>query len=331
MSNHRHFFSHIRVVSLLTLASRVLGLVRDVISAAVFGRGAVWGAFTIAFVIPNLFRRLFGEGALSAVFIPAFTRRLATDRAAEARRTFRATLTFLVTLMALIVVAGELAVFAARPLADGNTRLALRLVSVMAPYALVICATALGAAALQSLGAFGPASLPPIILNLFWIASALAAWRLPWPLEKKIFLIAFGVVAGAVAALVIEWLALARRQMAAFPMRGARNDPGLAEIKAAMLPILAGLAVFQVNTLADHVIAWTFVAAGANATLYYANRLIQFPLAVLGLPVAVAVFPALAELAARNRRAELASAVRGALGAVFFLTAPAAVYAVILR
>ena len=337
MSDNGSVFPKARLVSILTLASRVLGLVRDVLLAAVFGRAGL-SAFALAFKIPNLFRRLFGEGALSAVFIPAYTRRLAAGDEDGARKTFKATLTFLVFVMVGFVLAGVAAALLIHNLpVSENTKLAMKLIIVLSPYAVIICATALGAAALQSLGSFAPGALAPVILNVFWISASLVAAKMTGLIggvsrpasgsesPNIIFVLPVGILIGSVAALALEWIMLARRGMAVKPASRPVKDPGLAEIKRDMAPILLGLAALQVNSLIDDVIARAFVSVEANGTLYFANRLIQFPLALFGIPVAIAVFPTLEKLAAKGKIRQLAHAAHDSLAAVFFLCAPAAV------
>jgi putative peptidoglycan lipid II flippase len=333
MSDQRdHFFSSARIVAVVNLGSRVFGLARDVVCASIFGLTDVWGAFTFAFRIPNLLRSLLGEGALNASFIPTFTRYLATRGHEEARGMFRATLTWLIAVMVVVVIAGELAIFGFTrlPFSEG-TQLALRMTAILAPYALIICVTALVTGVLQSLGSFGPGEFSPIVMNIFWIAAAFAAASSSLPMEKKIYFLPIGIILGTAAAVLMLWRYLARHKMGVLPAVRLEKNEGLSEVRRNMAPVIAGLAVLQVNVLCDDIIARAFISSAANGTLYYANRLYQLPLAVFGLPVAVAVFPALGRLAAQGRHGELIDTMSRAMAAVFFMCAPAAVGIIVLN
>jgi putative peptidoglycan lipid II flippase len=174
----RGFVYHAKIISLLTLASRILGVVRESFAAKYFGAGMVSSAFAFAFTIPNLFRRLFGEGALSAAFIPLYAQALKEGHDGEARRFASATVNLLFLTLAIITLVGEAILFAIS-LADmaPDRRLALRLTMVMLPYVLFVCGAAFLGAILQVHKRFGMTAAAPIVLNVALIAATvLGAW-----------------------------------------------------------------------------------------------------------------------------------------------------------
>ncbi|MFM7809956.1 MAG: lipid II flippase MurJ, partial [Planctomycetota bacterium] len=168
---------HARTVSLLTMASRFTGLARDAVQSRVFGSGPVMGAFAFAFQVPNLFRRLFGEGALTASFVPVYAR-LERDDPAMARR-YAGTLLTLLTLFLTALTLVGVVVALALPSSTESGRLGLRLLATMLPYMPMVCVVALMGALLGVHGRFGPAAFSPILLNLGIIVAAALVWWVP--------------------------------------------------------------------------------------------------------------------------------------------------------
>ncbi len=323
--------SSARAASLGTLVSRMLGLVRDVLTAATIGAGLFWDAFVIAFQVPNLFRRLFGEGALSSAFVAVHSEHLARGDRAAAERTANLVGTGLVLLLAGVVAAGLVALLAlpVDRLAAGESREKLALIvslsAVMFPYLLLVCFTAFLMAVLNSFGRFGVAALTPAPLNVLWIGVLVAGMVLGWPERTLVFTLAGAVlVAGVaqVAMLVPSLRAAGVRIRPDFRLR----DPELRQVFALMLPVVLGLAPTQLNVLVDQYIAEAFIPGhGANAVLYYGNRLMQFPLAIIGIAMGTAAFPLLARLAALDRRNAMAGVTNLSLRVSFFVAVPAAV------
>jgi putative peptidoglycan lipid II flippase len=167
------------VVSLGTLTSRVLGLVRDVLTAAAVGAGAAWDAFVLAFTVPNLLRRLLGEGALSAAFIPIFAEEMERGGREKALRFFHVTFTALVLVLLVLLALGLVATFLL-PTAwfgesEAKAALTLELLSVMLPYMLLICVMAMLMGILNSLRHFFAPAIAPALLNVCWIAGLVVA------------------------------------------------------------------------------------------------------------------------------------------------------------
>ncbi|HET6202483.1 MAG TPA: murein biosynthesis integral membrane protein MurJ [Planctomycetota bacterium] len=318
------------VVASCTLASRVLGLVRDSLGAATFGAGWVYGAFQLGWLLPNLFRRLFGEGALASAFIPAFAR-ASRDGGTEAARRLVASVAW-----ALLGVLGGLAVAAAAaalllpprwiaPLLGeaAAAGLVLRVSAILSPYLLLVCLYALATGVLNSRGRFFPPAVAPAVLNLVWIAGfAFLALLPPGTLEEGAVLLAFFVLAGGVAQLALQLPALRSEGFLVRP-RLDRNDPGFREVVRDMVPIVLGLSLVQVNLVVDQLVAWALISPGANTYVYLGNRLLQFPLSMVGMAAASASFPALAERAAARDFPGFRRALDRTLGLVVFLAAPA--------
>ncbi len=334
MSDAKHFISAARVVSALTLLSRVLGLVRDAVFAAAFGAGWAASAFSIAFMVPNLFRRLFGEGALSAALIPVFTeiRQQGDDR--RTRRLAGTVLAGTGILLAVLVLLGEALVGGLRPLVEATPRnqLTLRLTVIMLPYALLICGVALMGGLLNVLGHFAAPAAAPIVLNCC-IISAIAAGTVVGGLgiETHLTWVAAAVLIAGVLQLALQWTAVRAR---GFRMTLALDlrDEAVRRIARLTGPMVLGLAVVQINALADVLIAYWFVPhAGAPNKLYLAQRLYQFPLGVFLIALTTAIYPQFSRMAAdRDMEGFGDSAIRG-LRMVLFIGLPASVGLILLR
>lgn len=312
------------VVSFLTLVSRVLGMIRDVAFAYTFGAGQAWDAFVIAFAIPNLFRHLFGEGALASAFLPAFVGRLERSRE-EARTLLRALCGSMIVILGVLTAAAIGVTFLLEALfEDPKLALTMRTLRITLPYAPLICITAVFGAALNGLRRFAIPALAPVLLNVVLIATIFIE---PWSGGDwgQLQLLAWAVVVGGVAQLGSQVPSLVAGGMAPTPSGGWRRA-GLWEVARGFLPAVAGLAVIQVNEALDNVIAELFVAGdGAVSAIYFGNRLNQLPLALIGFSLATAAFPSLASHAARDDTERFQAALRRALELVFFVAVPAAV------
>ncbi|MFP4176505.1 MAG: murein biosynthesis integral membrane protein MurJ [Planctomycetota bacterium] len=351
MSDSKHFFQDTALISTFTLLSRVLGLVRDVACAAFFGGGLVWDAFSFAFRVPNLFRHLFGEGALNSAFIPTFTEYLETKDRNQAWRLAWAVGTALSLVLVACLLLGETVVLLIPRLAALSARwnLTLTLTAVLLPYMVFICLTALGAAMLQSLKRFTAPALAPVILNVFWIVSVLVvAPAVAENLRQAIFILAAAILCAGVVELALQLFVLGKAGMPWDPVLDLLH-PGLRKIAITMLPVVLGMAAYQLNALLDGVIAIGLAApegaetfelfgvsfsyplrTGANSALYYANRLTQFPLGVFGIALATAIFPTLSSRAANDDMGGYRRSLREGLGAVLFIGIPAGVGLIIL-
>jgi putative peptidoglycan lipid II flippase len=334
------------VTALGTLLSRVLGMVRDMATASLLGLagGGVMDAFSVAYRLPNLFRRLFGEGALTASYLPVLAADLETDRR-KAWQLSSVLLAWLAALLLVLTLVGELLLAAAWLVWGGEpaTALLIGLSAAMLPYMLLICLAAQLSTTLHALRHFAVPALTPTVLNVCWLAAAwLVAPRLSDDRETQAYVLAASIVLAGVLQVLFQVPTL-RRLGFRFDYNPPAARDGLRRIALAMLPMLAGLAVTQVNTLADSLIAWGLAASpegsaeiawlggtmayplrqGAAAAVYYGERFYQFPLGVLGMAVAAAIFPLLSRHAARGDLRRLGSDLTLGLRLVVCLGVPA--------
>ncbi len=341
--NSDHFFRHVALVSTVTGVSRILGLVRDMACAALFGGGAVWDAFSFAFKIPNLFRRLLGEGALSVASVPVFTDYLENYGRDEAQKLIRIVATAALLVMLACLLLGE-AFFIGLPLlADMNERwrLVFALSAVLLPYMLFVCLSALAGSVLHSLRSFSVPAASPLVLNGCWIlAVILVAPLVSTNAHEQIFVVAAGILAAGVLQLSLHLYALWRRGISYRPVFQP-SHPALRKILKSMAPVALGMAAYQINVLLDGVIAISLAGPegegfslfgrsiaypmriGANSALYFADRLMQFPLGIFGIALATVIFPVFSSCAARKDWKSFSNTLTDGLGAVLFIAIPA--------
>lgn len=323
-------------IAIWTLASRVLGLVRDRLMFAEFGRGPEAGAFFLAWTVPNLFRRLLGEGALTAAFVPVLGERLDRDGLAAARRSFAIVAGALaVVLLGLLAIAwglvwalpGDLLQSGAQT-SDAAEResyahVLRSLLFVLLPYVVPICLVALMAGAQNVRGRFSLPALAPVVLNVFWITGVIVVASSDLALPDKAITLGGFVLAGGFAQLLLQLPGLWKSGLLTRP-RLAFADPDLARVARSMLPMLLGLSVVQLSTLVTQVIAAFVVPeVGANSVLFLGHRLLEFPHALLGIALGTAVFPLLSLHGSRGENAEMQAALDKALASGSFLALPA--------
>ncbi len=321
-------------ISAWTLVSRVLGLVRDILTTHVLGVNWVSGTFVLAWMLPNMLRRLFGEGALAASFVPAYTRRI-THRDTDGARGLLASVTGVVavTLGGLSLVVVAVALLAPPTLlgldpVDGASsaergRLLADLLAILFPYALPICLVAIYAGAGHALGVFAPSAAAPALLNVFWIgALVFVATDSDADLERAVRIVAIALMAGGIAQLALTCRPLARRDQLPRP-RWPKPGDGTRQVLLAMGPTVLGLSLVQVNLLVDQTIAYGLIGPEANNYVFLANRLLLFPHALIALPLATAVFPRLAAEASRENLVSLRRNLDRAQAVTLFMALPA--------
>ena len=332
----RRFLPAALRIALWTLASRVLGLVRDRLMFAEFGRGPEAGAFFLAWTVPNLFRRLLGEGALTAAFVPVLSERLDHDGIAAARRSFAIVAGALsVVLLGLLSLAwGVVALLPAELLAGGAQSEALAeresyayvlrtLLFVLLPYVVPICVVALMAAAQNVRGRFTLPALAPLVLNVFWIGGVLVVAGQDGSLADRAIRLGGFVLVGGFAQLALQLPGLWRSGLLTRP-RLVWRDADLIRVARSMLPMLLGLSVVQMSALVTQLIAAFVVPeVGANSVIFLGNRLLEFPHALLGIALGTAVFPLLSLHGSRGESAEMQTALDKALASGSFLAIPA--------
>ncbi len=293
----------------LTLSSRVLGFVRDSFLAAAIGTGAVADAFVVAFRLPNLFRRLFAEGAFTSAFVPLFAGKLEAEGPDSAKRFAEESLSALGLALLLLTIAAELGmaalVFVLAPgFADDPAKfdLTVLLSRIAFPYLLLISLVSLYSGVLNGLGRFAAAAFSPALLNTALVAALAAVFLLGYEGTTMAgVLLAAGITVGGVLQLVLLLFALAR---AGFPIafRRPRLTEGVKRLSALAGPSIIAGGVVQINTVVGTMIAST--EAGAISWLYFADRVYQLPLGIVGIAVGVVLLP---DLAKRVRAGDLES------------------------
>ncbi|MDA0832184.1 MAG: murein biosynthesis integral membrane protein MurJ [Planctomycetota bacterium] len=311
--SRRHWLGGLRVVGMWTLFSRVLGLFRDIGMAVLFGNGAVMDAFSVAFRIPNLARRLFGEGALTTAFLPAFIKELQESGTASAWRLANAIFVLLTIGLTAVVLVGEIALaiwnwgFDVSP----ETRLLIELTAVMLPYLLCICLAAQVSAVLHAFQRFAWPAFVPVVLNLAWLGAIGLIFLFPesfGPPATQVRIVSIAIVFAGVLQLGVQ-LPTLRRLGFRYDREWTSAKREVMQVGERMLPIVIGLSIIQFNTLCDGLIAWGFSApelvnkpnvmtwhpleSGTASALYFGQRLYQFPLGVFGVALGTVIFPLL--------------------------------------
>ena len=310
-----------------TMASRVLGFVRDILIAAVLGTGPVADAFFVALRLPNLFRRLFGEGAFNAAFVPAISTilhkqglRAATDFAEEATAVMAFWLGG-ITIIGEIFMPWLLYVLAPGFAGHGGRfDLAVGMSRVMFPYLFFICLTALFSGVLNAMSRFAAAAAAPVLFNLFMIAAML--WLAPYTRNPG-YALAWGVTVSGVAQLALVLWAIRRAGMR-FTRPKLRFSPHIRQMFRRMAPALVGAGVTQLNVSIDIIIG-TLLPAGSVSILYYADRVNQLPLGVIATAAGTALLPAVTRNIALGEEGEANTALNRAFESVLMLTLPAAI------
>jgi len=321
------------IVGTATLLSRIFGFVRDVVIAGFFGAGMAADAFFVAFRIPNLLRRLFAEGSLTIAFVPVFTEYISHRGRPEAFRLARSAVRLLSVLLAAASVAGILlAPWIIHVIAPGfmalppKYALTVALTRFMFPYIFFIGLMALCMGILNVLGHFAAPALAPVLLNLSMIAGVVF---LSPHLERPVYGLAAGVLAGGLLQLVLQIPFLIRLGFH-FWKAAPLMHPGLKRIGRLMVPAIFGAAVYQINILVGTLLA-SLLPAGSVSYLYYADRLVQFPLGIFAIATATAVLPSLSRHAANRNMEALRATFAQAMNLVFFITVPAMVGLIVLR
>ncbi len=308
----------------LTGVSRVLGFLRDILIAATLGTGPVADAFFVAFRLPNLFRRLFGEGAFNAAFVPLFARRLEQEGEAAAKRFAEQALSVLLSaLLALTVLAMAFMPWVMLVLAPGFTEepekfdLAVELSRITFPYLLFMALTALLSGLLNALYRFAAAAAAPILLNLFFIAALL----LIVPGAERPGLVLAWTVAAAGCGQFLLLLAAAAR--AGMPLRlpRPRLNPAMRRLWGLMVPGLLSAGALQINIMVGTIIA--SLQAGAVSYLYYADRVYQLPLGLIGIAIGVVLLPELTRKLRGGAEAAAMTSLNRGLELALLLTLPA--------
>lgn len=322
------------IVSVMTLISRVLGLVRDVVVARLMGDGAAADVFFFANKIPNFLRRLFAEGAFAQAFIPVLTEVNQQQDEAELKAFIAkvsGTLGAIVFVVAILGVVGSPVVTALfgtgwfiawleGDAAGSKFELASTMLKITFPYIAFISLTGLAGAVLNTLNKFAVAAFTPVLLNVCIIA---CAYGLTPYIAQPAFALAWGVFIGGIVQLAFQLPFLYRAGVLVKPKWGW-HDPGVVKVRTLMIPALFGVSVGQINLLFDTLIA-SFLTTGSISWLYYSDRLLEFPLGLFGIAIATVILPTLSRNHVANNPEAFSGNMDWAIRMVCVLGIPAAV------
>ncbi len=320
------------VVSSMTLISRILGLVRDVVFARFFGATIVMDAFIVANRIPNMLRRFFAEGAFSQGFVPVMARYREENSHADAREFVDAVagtlglVLFVVTLVG--VIAAPILVLIVAPGfvgEDGRFELATVMLRFTFPYLLFVSLTAFAGGVLNTYGKFAVPAFTPVILNVVLICFAL--WVSPRLTEPGMAL-AYAVFVAGVVQLLFQLPFLAKIHAIPRP-RWNPSHPGVRRVGKLMLPAIFGSSVAQINVLLGGIIA-SLLGVGKVSLLYYSDRLMEFPLGLFGIALATVTLPYLSRQAASNSMTEFARTIDWSMRLIILIAVPAAIGLIML-
>jgi putative peptidoglycan lipid II flippase len=320
-------------VGFYTLLSRILGLVRDMVLAYFFGSKMAADAFFVAFRIPNLLRRFFAEGSLTIAFIPVFTETLTQKSKQDAFELARAVLTLLSLVLVVVTILGVLlSPWIVRIQAYGfgasgaKYELTVLLTRITFPYIFLVSLVAFFMGVLNSLRHFAAPAAAPILLNVGIIAGAM--WISP-RLSEPIVGVAIGVIIGGILQVLLQIPWILQKGFSLRPL-WMPGHPAVKRIGLLMVPAIFGSAIYQVNQFIGTLLA-SFLTQGSISWLYYADRIVEFPLGVFAIAISTAALPSLAKQVAGKDLSEFRETLGHSLRLVFFITTPATVGMIILR
>jgi putative peptidoglycan lipid II flippase len=320
-------------IGLGTFSSRVLGFFRDMVIANFFGAGMAADAFFVAFRIPNLWRRLVGEGSMTISFIPVYTEYLTQRSEEESRELVHIAFAVAgVILLALTVFGMVFSSLLIRLVAPGfaNTpekfQLTVTLNRIVFPYLFFMGLFALSMGILNSKRHFFAPAFAPIFLNICMILSVFLLYH---AFEKPVLSLAVGVLCGGLIQLLFQIPFLVKRGIT-FRFNFNFRHPAIKRIGALMIPGLIGTAVYQLNVFIDTIFA-SFLPSGSVSYLFFADRLMEFPLGIFAIAIGMAALPSLSKLASRGETEELKKTISFTLRLVFFISVPAMVGLIALK
>lgn len=310
----------------MTMLSRILGLLRDIIFAAFFGASGGTDAFFVAFKIPNFLRRLFAEGAFSQAFVPVLSEYKETRSREALSDLINHVAGALGGLLLIISIIGSIAapllVFLFAPGFSGDDPrqpLTADMLRITFPYIFFIALTAFAGGILNSYNKFAVPAFTPVLLNLCLIGAAV--WGSPY-FEQPVMALAWGVAGAGLLQLLFQFPFLIRLGLMPIPLYRKAHE-GVSKIIRLMIPAIVGSSVAQINLLFDTIIA-SFLVAGSVSWLYYSDRLVEFPLGVFGIALATVILPSLSRQHARASKEEFSLTLDWALRLVTLIALPAA-------
>ncbi|MEM7328027.1 MAG: murein biosynthesis integral membrane protein MurJ [Pseudomonadota bacterium] len=311
--------------SSLTMSSRILGFVRDILIAAKVGAGPIGDAFVTALILPNLFRRIFAEGAFAQAFVPAYARTLEADGKDAAEEVARQTMRGLFAVTAGLVIVAQLAMpwlmyvfHGGYPSDSDSFQLAILLTRITMPYLACMALAALLSGVLNSAGRFVLSAGAPTVLNIFLITAALLGESAP----QTAVLAAWAVTFAGVAQAGLLWWGVARQDIS-LSLGVPKLTPAVRKIIALAIPGTIAASGTQINIMVSQLLA--SFEEGAKSWLFYADRLYQLPLGIVGVAVGVAILPRLARAARSEDAASANTLMDDGIGLAMALTLPAAI------
>ena len=285
---------HVFTVGSLTAFSRVLGLIREMLQSRLIGAGVEQSAFVLAFAIPNMARKLFGEGALTAAFVPVFRSLVERGEIEDARRLARAVMTMVMLILGAIVLlaAGGLTVWLDMGLGTGErTILTVRLVRILLPYMIFICGAAFGMGVLNALGRFVEGAFMPAFLNFVWIAALGGLCFFPdLALSTRVTVVCWAILAGGTAQMVFLFRCMSKRGYSPRPLFEGILGGEARMVWRNTAVAAMGAGAVQVNYMLDQVLAQC-AAPWAAGVIGYAERLMDLPLGVVGVAFGTVLLP----------------------------------------
>lgn len=334
MSTNKSIVKSASIISLATIASRILGFIRDIIIAKLFGTRETAQAFVVALRIPNLLRDLVGEGATNSAVVPVFSEYL-VKRKEEFWHLVNVVLNLLFIVLSIVTILGiTCAPIIVRLIAPGfagnpaKLFLTIKLTRILFPYLIFISLTAYSMGILFVFKSFFTPSFSPCLLNIATIIAALLASR---GMKEPIVGLAIGVLVGGLLQLSVQIPPLFKKGFKIERVKSLRH-PRAKQIGKLLLPRVFGSAIYQLNIFVDTICAslGNIAGEGAVAAIYYANRIIQFPMAVFGIALASAVLPTMSELAAEKDLEKFKKTLMFSLRGIFLIMIPSSVMLIVL-
>ena len=322
---------HVFTVGAFTAFSRVLGLVREMLQSRLIGAGVEQSAFTLAFAIPNMARKLFGEGALTAAFVPVFKGEVERGEVESAKRLARAVMTMVLLILGAVVVLTVVGLsvaldLSASQLIDLSPRgvLTLKLVRILFPYMIFICGAAFGMGVLNALGKFVEGAFMPSMLNVVWISALAGLWLFPGlPLSARVTAVAWAILFGGFAQMAFLFRCMAKRGYSPWPSFSGLWGEKVRLVWRNTAIAALGAGAVQINYALDQLLA-QLASPWAAGVVGYAERLMDLPLGVIGVAFGTVLLPTFAGFFAKDDVESARGAMASSLGSMMFLMIPAA-------
>lgn len=314
------------VVGVCTVLSRLLGLIRQILMASIFGTSLAQSAFVVAFKIPNLFRAIFGEGALTAAFVPIFTQLRQEKGDEHAWRFANRILAILGVILGTFTLLGILGISIAIELKNYNEKvsLLLSLLRIIWPYLFFICMTAFCSAILNSFHRFFIPALAPVTLNAVWILMlVLLCPYVGVTPEQQIFVVAWAVIIGGLIELLMQYPTMHKLGFRPRPEL-TLSDTHIHQVVSLMAPVAIGLGIFQINVVVDSLLALS-IEGWAPAALSFAELIVHLPISLFAISLGTVLLPTYSKQAVLLRTDEMALTLTHSMRLFLFLMIPASV------